>query len=137
MTYIFPNSARYFFDNAVSKKQTRVVFQSSSAACFVAAVAMLYACVPLVLPSAISISAYIALYFTVQSIFRAANCIRGHLKGSSAHDVADHTLHFVCASAGVAYAICTRPPPRDLNLLLLVALWSILLVRVISHRFPF
>jgi hypothetical protein len=58
------------------------------------------------------------------------------LSGASPWDSTDHTLHFVCATAGVAYACSTRLLP-DESCLPLAALWLLLLLRVFFNNFPF
>jgi hypothetical protein len=98
-----------------------------------AALAFVCFCISRTLPPAITLSAYIALHFAAQSLLRA----QSRLCNPERFDASDHTLHFVCATTGIACACCTAPLPNTMQLLLLALLWLLLLLRVLLHRFPF
>ena len=115
-------------------RQPRSSFSPAAAVCTCAALALLCLAIYLALPPAISLSAYITLHFAAQSLLRAVSRLPRNLKR---FDASDHTLHLVCASAGVAYASSSAPLPHHSHLLTLALLCLLLLLRVLLHHFPF
>lgn len=139
VTYTLPDFVKYLHDCVASTGNFRVVFHPFAAAATGAVLALLYTSAPLftpALPNSVSISAYITLHFTIQSLYRASKRAVTFFSGASSWDPTDHTLHFMCATAGVAYACSTRLLP-DESWLPLAALWLLLLARVFFHSFPF
>ena len=130
LTYTLPHVA----SRIISNTKGVISFNARAAAVVAAALALLCFGAPLVFPAAISFSNYTVLHFATCSLLGIVNRA---LKPKQA-DIGDHALHFVCATAGVVFACCSRVLPDQPHLVQLAVMLFILAARVIFwvRRFP-
>ena len=130
LTFTLPHVA----SRIISNTKGVIGFNARAAAAVAAALALLCFGAPLVFPAAISFSNYTVLHFIAQALLRVVNRA---LKPKNVEST-DHALHFVCATAGVVYACCSRVLPDQPHLLQLAVMLFILAARVKfwRRRFP-
>jgi hypothetical protein len=128
LTYTLPPVASHIISNTKGV----ISFNARAAAVVATALALLCFGAPLVFPAAISFSNYTVLHFSAQALLRVVNRVRKPKNLEST----DHALHFVCATAGVVFACCSRVLPDQPHLAQLAVLLLILAVRINFRGFP-